>query len=105
MNKLYHSHCDCRDNRYELTELGIYHKLLEEFKSESDENITKFFEKYNINRMCCRMTLFSPYHVLYVNDSPSDYFKTNNHDTFAQQLTMDLSHLNVVPNLELEFAQ
>lgn len=95
--------CTCTNQFGELTLLAPYHKLLEEFRQEHPKkNITEFFDKYHISRMCCRLHLMTPYHIR-LESVESPFYAESSASLIATNFTQDLSHLDVIPNQELDW--
>lgn len=94
--------CTCRNRFGEPTRLGRNAYLLAKFRQERPGvGISEFFDEYGIDRMCCRLSFMSPYHVRL--ESQTDVFKSDSESTFSVALTQNLDHLLIVPNQELEF--
>lgn len=91
--------CSCRNELGEPTPLGELHRKLEQFKEAHPKaNITEFFDREGIMKMCHRLHLATPYHIrLESANGDSDTFIAN------ERYTQDLSHLIIKPNVELDW--
>lgn len=94
--------CTCRNRFGEPTRLGHNAYLLAKFRqARPGVSISEFFDEYGIDRMCCRLSFMSAYHVRL--ESQTDVFKADTRNTFATVLTQNLDHLLIQSNQVLEF--
>ncbi len=97
--------CTCRDEANELTLMGDNFRKLKDFIIKNPGvNITEFFKENNIQRMCCRRTMMTPYVDILKLDKKEYKFRINVVSQDGQSKIPDIEkYLNIIPIRSLDF--
>lgn len=97
--------CTCRDEVNELTLMGENFRKLEDFKIKyPGVNIIEFFNQNNIQRMCCRRTMMTPYVDILKLDKKEFKFRINVVGQDGESKVPNIgAYLDIVPVKTLPF--